>query len=754
MLHRNHTNLLACTGLVLLFLSSGAGAQEQQTSAAAEATVLPRITVKGQRVAAPKGSATDTPLTTETTRDELDRKQITSIEDLGRVAEPGVNFNRSTGAVNIRGLEGSRVLTTIDGIPLPYLSDATRSASGGVDTVNFSSLSAVDVMRGADSSRAGGGSLGGVLAYRTLEPEDLIGEGKDWGGIAKATYDSADKSWRGAVAVAKKIDHTSVLFQGSYAKGNERQTNGSIGGYGTTRTEANPSDFDENNLLFKLRQELAGGHTIGITLERYRKDRDTDLMTNQTLTGNYRPGGYNTQKDSDRDRVSIDYRFESEDKDSFIDTMWASLYYQKTRTLDGYTGYRSTSVIGPIGRENTTDEKDFGLIGAAQKSVEIGGYNHLFTFGFDLATLTSEQYSSGYDRCGAKPASGVYAGALAACNNLHTNQADTPKVDGNRIGFYLDDEISIGDTGLRVTPGLRFDWVRYEPQMTDAFSRNASKPSLPGSFEDTAVSPKVRLAYDLAPNVELFGQWAMGFRAPTTGELYSRFGASGTYLRMGNPDLDSETSNGFELGANLGDESFGGRVNLFYNRYKNFIDTRSLTAAEASAMGLNLNDYRQGGITSYQNISRAEIYGVEVSAHKVFDNGVRIGTGLSAMKGNDLSNDTFLRSVAPMKAVASLGYDTETWGVGVDVIGVAASRNDDGKGGTYFKTPGYGVVDLTAWWEPEQVKGLRINAGVYNVFDRTYYDYSSVRTNSPTAQAREFYSEPGRTFKISLTQRF
>lgn len=754
MLHRNHTNLLACTGLVLLFLSSGAGAQERQASAATEATVLPRITVKGQRVAAPKGSATDTSLTTETTRDELDRKQITSIEDLGRVAEPGVNFNRSTGAVNIRGLEGSRVLTTIDGIPLPYLSDATRSASGGVDTVNFSSLSAVDVMRGADSSRAGGGSLGGVLAYRTLEPEDLIGEGKDWGGIAKATYDSADKSWRGAVAVAKKIDHTSVLFQGSYAKGNERQTNGSIGGYGTTRTEANPSDFDENNLLFKLRQELAGGHTIGITLERYRKDRDTDLMTNQTLTGNYRPGGYNTQKDSDRDRVSIDYRFESEDKDSFIDTMWASLYYQKTRTLDGYTGYRSTSVIGPIGRENTTDEKDFGLIGAAQKSVEIGGYNHLFTFGFDLATLTSEQYSSGYDRCGAKPASGVYAGALAACNNLHTNQADTPKVDGNRIGFYLDDEISIGDTGLRVTPGLRFDWVRYEPQMTDAFSRNASKPSLPGSFEDTAVSPKVRLAYDLAPNVELFGQWAMGFRAPTTGELYSRFGASGTYLRMGNPDLDSETSNGFELGANLGDESFGGRVNLFYNRYKNFIDTRSLTSAEASAMGLNLNDYRQGGITSYQNISRAEIYGVEVSAHKVFDNGVRIGTGLSAMKGNDLSNDTFLRSVAPMKAVASLGYDTETWGVGVDVIGVAASRNDDGKSGTYFKTPGYGVVDLTAWWEPEQVKGLRINAGVYNVFDRTYYDYSSVRTNSPTAQAREFYSEPGRTFKISLTQRF
>ncbi len=752
MLCRFRTTLLACTGLVVLSLPQLVAAQDTSRPSE-EATVLPRVTVKGQRINVPKGGATDTPLTSETTRQELDDRQITSIEDLGRVAEPGVNFNRSTGAVNIRGLEGSRVLTTIDGIPLPYLSDATRDADGGVDTVNFSALSAVDVMRGADSSRAGGGALGGVLAYRTLEPADLIGEGRDWGGIAKTTYDTADRSWKGALAVAKKIDNTSILLQGSYGKGHERRTNGSVGGYGATRTKANPSDFDEHNLLFKLRQELAGGHTLGITLERYRKNRDTDLKTNQTLTGNYRPGNYLTQKDADRDRASIDYKFDSESADSFVDTMWASLYYQKTRAIDGYTGFRSTSVIGPIGRDNSMEDKSFGLIGAAQKTLEIGGNSHLFTFGFDLQRLSSEQYSAGYDRCGPKPASGVYTGALSACNNLHTNQADTPKVDGNRIGFYLDDEIALGQSGFRLTPGVRFDWVSYEPEMTSAFARNASRPSLPGSFDDTAVSPKVRLAYDLAPQAELYAQWAMGFRAPTTGELYSRFGAAGTYLRLGNADLDSETSNGFEIGANLGDDTFGGRVSLFYNRYKNFIDQRSLTAAEAAAIGLNLNDYRQGGIATYQNISRAEIYGMELSGQKRFDNGFRVGAGLAVLGSKDLDNDTFIRSVAPMKATASFGYDTETWGVGVDVIGVAASKDDDGKGGTYFRTQGYGLVDLTAWWEPEQVKGLRVNAGVYNLFDKTYYDYASVRGNS-AAQAREFYSEPGRTFKISLTQRF
>ncbi len=345
------------------------------------------------------------------------------------------------------------MLTTVDGIPLPYLSDTTRSNTGGSDTVNFSALSSIDVMRGADSSRAGAGALGGVLAYRTLEPADLIGQGKTWGGVAKTTYDSSDKSWQGAVAVATKIDGTSVLFQGSYKKGHETSTNGSVGGYSTTRTKANPSDFDEHNLLFKLRQELADGHTIGLTAERYRKDRDTDARTNQSTTGNYRPGNYNTQKDADRDRVSIDYKYESESKDSFVDNAWASLYYQKLGALDGYTGYRSTSIIGPIVRRNTTSEQDYGLVGALQKSVELGGYNHLFTFGFDLATLSMHQYSAGSDNCPAKPASGIYTGASSGCNNLHTNQADTPKVDGNRVGLYLDDTIELGATGLKLTPG-------------------------------------------------------------------------------------------------------------------------------------------------------------------------------------------------------------------------------------------------------------------------------------------------------------
>lgn len=53
----------------------------------------------------------------------LDQRFIRNFEDLAKRAEPGINFNRTNQSINIRGLEKDRVLTTVDGIRLPYLDD-------------------------------------------------------------------------------------------------------------------------------------------------------------------------------------------------------------------------------------------------------------------------------------------------------------------------------------------------------------------------------------------------------------------------------------------------------------------------------------------------------------------------------------------------------------------------------------------------------------------------------------------------------
>src|SRR5690606_26636169 len=129
-----------------------AGAQDGATD---DATLLQRIEVTAKKQAS--ASVADSPTATETTAQDIRERQITNIQDLSNTTEPGVNFSNSTKSINIRGLEDDRVLTTIDGVRIPFMPDYARSGYGGVNAFDFSSLATVDIVRGADSSRGGSG---------------------------------------------------------------------------------------------------------------------------------------------------------------------------------------------------------------------------------------------------------------------------------------------------------------------------------------------------------------------------------------------------------------------------------------------------------------------------------------------------------------------------------------------------------------------------------------------------------------------
>ncbi|MCZ4091946.1 TonB-dependent hemoglobin/transferrin/lactoferrin family receptor [Sinorhizobium psoraleae] len=742
MLNRHHRlALLACTAFVTLAGAAISHAQSitSNETAAAEkqgrVTPLKTLTV---RTGEQEGVA-DTPLASQVTEQELDDNQISSFEDLGRTLEPGVYFNRENGSVNIRGLDGPRVLTLIDGIAIPYLDDGARDADGGIDSFDFSELSTVDIVRGADSSRAGGGALGGAVVLRTLDPEDLIGEGRIWGGIFKFAYDGEDESLGGSAAVAARYDNTAVLFQGGYKKGHERQTGGDNGAYGTGRTEANPADFDQNNVLVKVKQYTDSGHGFTLTGERFDRDEDTDLRHAQT-GATYRPGEWDGTEVNKRDRISLNYEFEATDDDALFDAANAVFYWQDLIRESGTHGVRYATPAGDYQRLSEVEDRGFGSAGYVEKGFDAGYFHHTVTLGGDFYINTTTQYSSGKDSCGPGP----YP-PFSSCNFLHSNQSDMPDVESKRFGIFVQDEIAFGETGFSLTPGLRYDWYEHSPQETAAYSRNPNYNGLPDGQDGDALSPKLLAKHQATDNIELFAQWAMAFRAPTATELYLDYGAPGTYLRLGNPDLKPETSSGVEIGANLGDTDFGGRITGFYNRYRNFID--SVDAPVQDPINYPF------GVTQYMNRNRVQISGVELAAHKIFDSGVTLRGSVTYALGKDLDTNERLGSVAPLKGVLAVGYETETWGTELAMI---AAKDVSEKSDASFKAPGYGIFDLTGWWKPGQVEGLTMRAGIYNLFDKEYYDAISVRdvTLTSTGPGRAFYSEPGRTFKFSLTQRF
>ena len=755
--------------MALLLLSPSLAFAQTTTSSATLDTTL----VTGNAV------QDELPTTSRTDAKTLDERQIRSFDDLGKRSEPGVNYSRTSESINIRGLDRDRVLTTIDGIRVPWLTDGARSqgptggAQGGLDSIDFNGLSAVDIVRGANSSLVGSGALGGAVQLFTLNPEDLLSEGKDFGSLVKSDYDSADHSWGLNGALAGRYQDTAWLLQAGQRQGHELESGGDANGYGTRRSEANPADTEQQSLLVKLQQRFDGGHKVGFTAELFERQNDIDSRTNQGST--YLIGENSTEENNKRQRLSVDYAFQAEDDQGLIDSANAIVYWQKLRRHDDQNGVRAADSraavpdflffglpgnpykypSGNFGRDNQIEKELYGVSGNLGKTLDIAGLPNKLTLGGELYQINTEQVSEGYDNCpgfSISPSHPMYMGP-AACDFLHTNQADMPKAEGTQWALYATDEISFADGRVKLTPGLRYDHYKQDPKATGDFANNVN-PTNDQTLQastDHKLSGSLLATWQVAEEALLYAQWAQGFKAPDATQLYMNYGAEGSYLRLGNTDLKPEESNGYEIGAQLGNDKLGGSLSLFDNHYKNFIDDDvAMSAAELAAIGLSAADYPMG-VTRTENRARVQIYGAEVAAHWEFVPHWKLWGSVAWANGEDLETNQRLSSVAPITSLLGLSYTRDQYGA--DLMLRAAAARDKVENAGDFEAPGYGVVDMTGWWQPAELKGVKFQAGLFNALDKKYWNALNVPTGT-LAQPDDYYSEVGRNFRVSASWQY
>ncbi|MHC5306738.1 TonB-dependent hemoglobin/transferrin/lactoferrin family receptor [Bartonella sp. LJL80] len=725
---KRKTNWKSYVALGALAISMPTAALAQNTDNKDGAELNPVI-IKAQKKASKLNAPTV--LTDRKTDQDIQDKQVDDVHDIGRL-DPSITYNSNNDSFTIRGLDSNRILTTIDGIRMPWLSDNSRGVKGGISMFDFASLSTLDIVHGADSSLYGSGALGGVVALRTLDPEDLLTDEKNWASLTKGSYDSADRSWRIDEAFAVRANQTFALFQGGYASGKERKNNGDGGGYGSQRVEQNPADYDQNNLLFKIYQHIDGTQRLGFTAERFDYDKDIDAFDQSTTT--YRAGSVTQEEKRRRERLSLSYDYNG---GGFLDEAHAILYWQRQRTDETMDAYRLSVPRGNYVRDNLMRDTSYGLNAAGLKKIDAGTVSHTFKFATDVSSSKFQQYAAGEDTCPPPP----YRGQYMSCGFLHTNQSDAPDTDSTRFGLAVEDEIGFLENRFRLTPGVRYDWFDHRPQETYTYEKAAGFTGYPSSNSGSRLSPKLRMEWDALDKVTLYAQWAQAFRAPSATELYMNYTSPGYYYISGNPDLKPETSNGYDIGAKLGDESLGGSVSLFSNYYRNFIDTVELGASREFLFS------RQ----QYINRARVRISGVEAKAHWVLSNGWHTNAALAYAEGKDTENDEHLNSVPALKGIVGVGYAQENWGSDVTLT-AAAKRNKVEENSDYAKTPGYTLVDLTGWWEPVGKKGPRLQAGVYNLFDKRYWN--AVDLPASSSVPKDYFSEPGRSFKVSIVQKF
>lgn len=704
-------------------------------------------------------------------RDDLDRRGTRTIADAladePDVAMPADARRFGSGNINIRGIEDNRVLMLIDGVrSADFRSPGTTNYdASNRDVPDPDFLKRIEIVRGPGSSLYGSDALGGVVGFLTLDPDDLL-KGRPYAVGGKATYFSADRSTSQLGYGAIDGGDLKGLLMVSHRSGHEIENKSDspdkpyLNGSGLLRSSANPQDYDTTDILAKLAYRLNANHRFKLTLE----NRDTEVKTDVRRVSNVSPGSPNnlsriTRNLGDdsiaRNRVSLDYDWLPTNT-ALFDRLGLKLYTQTQETTNRNKVWRtntsaSCSASTPGAANCLLDQRfDFEQTRSGASLVMEKEATWLtpqsITWGADwMRARTAEKKDATWTNL----ATGVQNKTLLGDSYPST---DYPKGHADSLGLFAQDELRFLDNRLRLTPGIRYDHYSLTPESDPLY---VTKPGYRAVDKSgSKVSSKFAASFEVMQGWNVYGQYAEGFRPPNYQEV-NRFFYNGSqnYGSVGNPNLEPETSKSVELGLKVAGATAGGQVAVFHNRYRNFIDNIKISASNPAYIPGSAATYQ------YQNLSQVTIRGFELRGYWQPLKELRLNGAFAYASGTDQDTDRPINSIEPRRLTLSAQW-TPTATVGLEARFRAAWRKDRvddssaGTGQAYFRTPGYGVTDLSAYWQFH--KTARINVAVNNLFDKKYWLWNDVRRSGLLAsdQAPEFYTQPRRNAMVSLALDF
>ena len=319
-----------------------------------------------------------------------------------------------------------------------------------------------------------------------------------------------------------------------------------------------------------------------------------------------------------------------------------------------------------------------------------------------------------------------------------------PDTETTQAALYFQDIAQWG--ALRVIPAVRFDYFSLTPFKDRLFANSNTQNFAIHEQQETAISPKLGATYDLSPSYRLFAQYARGFRAPPYDD--ANFGFRNTaffYEILPNGNLKPETSDGYEGGlrGKFGDGS-SFQVSAFYNKYKNFIET--------IVVGMVPNV--PVPITQFQatNLSSVVIWGYEAKGEWwVLPQWALFGS-LAFAWGENEQLGVPLDSVDPFTLVAGVRYRNHRTGWGGELRGRFVAEKDRVSDPAFFKPDAHTFFDALLSYE--HAPTFTVNAGVFNVFNASYFNPQDVRSVLAANPNLELFRSPGRYFSMNATVRW
>lgn len=635
---------------------------------------LPRIDVVGedeQAVAKQPGSVAIIE------KEELELMQPLSTQDALK-SVPGVVVREEEGYgfipnIGMRGLDPNRsqkLLVLEDGVPVaPGLFLANESYY----SPRIERMESIEVLKGAAGLRYGPTTIGGVINYKTKDPED------------------------GVKVTAKAGSHGYHLL--GLDAGGSSPSGEAVGGISVVTAQGDGfrnNAFDMNDVVLKGGMALGSNQWVSAKFTYYDNEINTSyvgLRPNEYRndpTKNPAPNDYFLT-----DRYSFDINHELQiNEDMKLNTLlyWSHLnrdYWRRdiaSRSADGTTFVACGGASYCMSGRN----REFEMMGIDSRLF----INHqAFGIGNEAEIgirLHSDHLSNQTVR--SKTDENARSGTLTG--------DDTQKARG--IAFYGQNRFIITDK-LAITPGLRIE--SYEQERKNELNGDS------GESNNVEVMPGLGLTWQLIPQAQLFAGAYKGFSPAMVATAIS---ADGT-----DQELDAERSTNFEIGVRGALSRMSYEATAFYMDFENQIVPQS----ESGGVGATVTN---AGKTLHQGLEGAVDYalggGWSVGANATWVQTAKYNS--TKIVGGIDRNGNRLPYAPELIANLSLNYKVGGLKTSLSAYHVSSQFVDpentkvesaDGRRG---EIPAYTTMDLSAHYAVN--KQLNVFGTVRNLLDKKY----------------------------------
>lgn len=621
---------------------------------------------------------------------------------------PGVSLS-SAGmwevAPVIRGLGGNRVLVLIDGDRENNLWAGRAPLTPFVDVGN---VERIEVVKGSASVLYGTDALGGVINIITKMPDFAKEDKWTFLNSMEGRYSSVDNGWFGRYS----LGGGGYGFDFSLAVSG-RDTNDYEDGDGHN---IDNSQYEAINIDFKGRYFIGDNHDLSFSFKTNNID---DMGVPQKQGAEY---SHFTQFDTDTYKLAYHGR-----NLGLIDDLQLRTWY-----VDQKRKYKAKmfSSSKPLHTLKWNDIDSSALGSTLQTRIDLGENNRLITG----VEYVHEDCDGDEEQIKKKNKKNITAKVITF--------KPVPDAKRDHFGVFAQDELDLGDS-FTILAGLRYDYfsadaddVIFKTDVYDTTGQNVIKvKSNTNHFKrksDEAVTFNLGLLYVLTDNIHLTTNFSSGFRAPDIFELYSTRG--GSYILLGDPDLDPEYSYNFDTGFKLNYRRLRGSFSAFYNRVNDYID---LVNRGATFAGLKAYEY--------VNISDAELYGADGSLEFDLLSQLTLFGNLAYVEGRERHSHDRLNNIPPLNGLLGFRWKDELarglkyWFEFSSNIYDSQDHPADGE----EETPGYALFNLRSGvkFDYAGMKDISLSLNVENLFDKKYRSHLNYE---------DFLTEPGLNVITSL----